>query len=93
LSDGRKATNLDEDMGRAEDDTPPEGPVLMHAGGGGGANGDSVHDYWLWPLPPPGKLVVVCEWPAFGIPETSAEIEAELILEAADRARAMWPEQ
>jgi hypothetical protein len=50
-------------------------------------------DVWVWGLPPPGPLAFVCEWPARGIPETRVEIDAGLVLEAAARAVAIWPEQ
>ena len=42
-------------------------------------------------LPPPGPLAFVVEWPARGIPETRVEIDASLVLEAADRAAPVWP--
>src|SRR5256885_6760927 len=48
--------------------------------------------YWVWPLPPPGPVAFVCEWPAFGIPESRAELHARLILDAAARAVELWPE-
>jgi hypothetical protein len=50
-------------------------------------------DVWVWGLPPPGPLAFVCEWPARGIPETRVEIDAGLVLEAAGRAVAIWPDQ
>ena len=42
---------------------------------------------------PPGPLAFVCEWPARGIPETRAEIDAGLVLAAAARAVPIWPDQ
>jgi hypothetical protein len=42
---------------------------------------------------PPGPLAFVCEWPARHIPESRLEIDAGLVLEAAARATAIWPEQ
>jgi hypothetical protein len=48
-------------------------------------------DAWVWGLPPPGPLAFVCEWPARGIPETRAKMDAGLVLEAADRAMPVWP--
>jgi len=44
-------------------------------------------------LPPPGPLAFVCEWPTRHIPETRAEIDASLVLEAAARAVAIWPDE
>ena len=72
-------------------DGEPEGPVLVqHGGGGGGRRWDQ--DYWVWPLPPPGSLAFVCEWPAVGIPESRAETDAGQVLEAAQRSVVLWPE-
>ena len=87
FADGRRATNTG---GFHHSDDPPPGPV-MHAGGGGGGGGDWRQSNWVWPLPPPGPVVFVCEWPAVGIPVTSAEIDAQLVLDAASRAQALFP--
>ena len=46
----------------------------------------------MWPLPPAGPLEFVCEWPAFGIAESRAGIDAQLILDAARRSVRLWPE-
>ena len=89
FADGRKATTLDRPPGDPEG-REPERPVLRpHGGGGGGAAWDM--EYWMWPLPPPGPLAFVCEWPGRGIAESRAEIDAAWILEAADRAVTLWP--
>jgi hypothetical protein len=48
--------------------------------------------YWIWPLPPAGPVTFVCQWPALGIPESRADVDAELILDAAARAVQLWPE-
>jgi len=45
-----------------------------------------------WPLPPAGPLEFVCEWPAFGIAESRAGIDARLILDAARHSVRLWPE-
>ena len=88
FADGRKATNLDP---RAHDpDQEPDRPVLNYHGGGGGLAWDMGH--WVWPLPPPGPFTFVCEWPARGIAESGAEIDAGSILEAAGRAVILWPD-
>lgn len=69
---------------------PPEGPLLQPRGGGGSR---SVwrQDYWLWPLPPPGELIVACEWPNADIELTTTTINADLLRDAAGRARELWP--
>lgn len=48
--------------------------------------------YWVSPLPPPGPLTFVFEWPEHGIPPTRHEIDALLISEAATRATELWPD-
>lgn len=88
FADGRRATNLD----RRPSECAPEGAVLV-AGGGGGSDTHYTSSYWMWPLPPPGPLAFVCEWPAQGIPETSVEIDAALIRDASARSQTLWPER
>jgi hypothetical protein len=41
---------------------------------------------------PAGPLEFVREWPAFGIPESRAVIDAQLIRDAAERSVRLWPE-
>lgn len=92
FADGRTATNI------GGHDLPAEGPTLWSLAGGGrgrtghGAEGGSrFHQgYWISPLPPPGAVALVCEWPATGIPVARRELDAELFREGADRARAMF---
>jgi hypothetical protein len=43
------------------------------------------------PIPPPGQLAFVCEWPALQIPLTRATLDAEVIRDAARRAVVLWP--
>lgn len=90
FADGRVASNLGRRAFPAPD-SEPTGPVLLPDGGGGGGRHYDMR-YWVWPLPPPGPVAFVCEWPALGIPESRAEIDAGLILDAATRAVQLWPE-
>jgi hypothetical protein len=90
FSDGRVATNVDR-RAFGPSESAPTGPMLMPGGGGGGTRRYDM-TYWVWPLPPPGPLTFVCEWPAFAIPESHVDIEAQLILDAAVRAIQVWPE-
>lgn len=89
LADGRKATVFDRRPFPA--DGEPAGPLLRPRGGGGG---DRRYDmrFWLWPLPPPGPLAFVAEWPAFGVELTRREVDTAPLLEAAGRAEELWPE-
>jgi len=90
FSDGRAATNAGPGPFWSLE-VEPTGPLLLPDGGGGSAR---RHDmtYWVWPLPPPGPVTLVCEWPAFRIDESRADIDAQLILDAAARATQIWPE-
>jgi hypothetical protein len=90
LADGGKATSLGEfwPVG-AQGAEAPTGPILMEQGGGGGGR-QYTFGYWLWPLPPPGPLTFVVEWPARGIEETRVEVDAEPIREAASRTETLW---
>lgn len=66
-----------------------DGLVLRPAFGGGGR----FHRHWefyLWPLPPRGRLTLVADWPAEGIPETYTELDAGEIRAAAARAVVVW---
>ncbi len=88
FADGGRATNVGgHHHGFGE---PPIGPV-MHGGGGGGGGGDWHQSMWVWPLPPPGRLSFVCEWPAVGIEQSRTEIDAQLVLDAAARAQPIFP--
>lgn len=103
FADGRKATNIGESPllhpGRgstaamhAFTEKPPAQPVgpVLSAKGGSGGSGEWRQSFWVWPLPPPGVLTFVCEWPAAHIPLTRCEIDAGLILEATSRAQVIF---
>lgn len=89
FSDGRKATNVG---GRGHGPGEPSDPVLWGMGGGGGG-GRWRQDFWVWPLPPAGPLGFVCEWPAAGIEFSRQEVDAETLIDAAARARELFPDQ
>jgi hypothetical protein len=88
--DGGRATNLD-DWGRSwPDATEPAHGLESHSGGG--SDREYSQEYWAWPLPGSGPLGLVVEWPAFGIDETTASVDGDLLLAAAARARPVWPD-
>jgi hypothetical protein len=92
FADGGKVTNLPGPDGprlRSRDDEPPPGPVLQQQGGGGGG-GEWRQRFWVWPLPPPGPLVFACEWPVAGIELTLAEVDAQLVIDAAARSQQIF---
>jgi hypothetical protein len=46
---------------------------------------------WLWGLPPTGAAGLCVTWPTGRLPAARVEIDADLVLEAADRAVRVWP--
>lgn len=86
-ADGRRAQSLPMDLENAGD---PGRPVLWPQGGGGSEN-EWHQDYWLWPAPPPGDLVIVAQWLGEGLPEVSATIAADLLADARTRIVEVWP--
>ena len=89
FSDGRRATSLDRNWFGPDWQTKP--PPLIHlgmTGGGGGAAFD--WQLWLWPLPPPGVVTLVCEYPHVGIALTRYEIDTAPLLEAASQSIKLW---
>jgi hypothetical protein len=90
FADGRKATTLERPPYDPEGQAPDRPVLREHGGGGGGTAWDM--EYWLWPLPPAGPFAFVCAWPARGIAESRAEIDAAAILEAAESAVILWPD-
>jgi hypothetical protein len=88
FADGRTATNLGRHHRAFEAGRP--GPPLLTGTGGGGHDGRVWdQDSWGWGLPPPGPLVCVCGWPDRQL-EESREVDARLVLDAAERALPLW---
>jgi hypothetical protein len=44
--------------------------------------------WWVWPLPPPGRLDFICR---LGEAETRLSMDAQLILNASQRSTPAWP--
>jgi hypothetical protein len=86
FADGRTANNDPRRWPRTVGDQPPDPPLLYQS-----SDGPEGGHVWLWGLPPPGPLTFVCSWPAGQIPASGVEIDAGLVLEAADRAASVWP--
>jgi hypothetical protein len=87
FADGRTATSI------GGHDRPVGGPMMdaLRGGGSGGRGESRFHQgYWVSPPPPPGPVAVLCEWPAVEIPVVRQEIDARLILDAAEKARAIF---
>jgi hypothetical protein len=91
FSDGRRATNLDaltDETRRRANAAPPQ--IFLDERGQGGNGHVGGLGAWIWPLPPPGPLAIVIEWPAIGLLQTKTEIEAEPIIQAAARSQKLW---
>jgi hypothetical protein len=84
FADGSKATNTGAYLTWDEDNEEPTAPVLSGRNGSGWAD-TWLHHFWIWPLPPRGRLEFVCEWPAAGIPLIRTELDVDPILDAAAR--------
>ncbi|MDA8355732.1 MAG: hypothetical protein M0Z95_05445 [Actinomycetota bacterium] len=89
FSDGRKTASTQ--WPSPEDEAHPTVPIL-HPGGGGGGGGKWEMSYWLWPLPPAGPLTWVASWPEVGANETTVEVDATVLEEAAASAEQLWEE-
>jgi hypothetical protein len=85
LSDGTKV-----DSGRPYKESQPPRPILRSRGGDGTSHSQFFR-WWAWPLPPKGSLGFVSQWPIYGIAETRVSIDAQLILDAAQRSTQRWP--
>lgn len=92
FSDGTKATNVG-GMGHrpppGTDEEPPRA-VMMPMGGGGGGHSWRQR-LWIWPLPPPGRLSFVAEWPSEGVELSRVDVDADAIRNAAEQAEILWP--
>lgn len=85
LSDGRTVTETGGfgSPGGAE----PTEPILRSNGESGTTHFQHLR-WWAWPLPPSGPLEFVCQRETG---ETRVGIDAQLILEAAQRGVRIWP--
>jgi hypothetical protein len=86
FADGAKATNMREDWGRGLESGSP----LLVGKGASRSGGHSCQSFWLWPLPAPGRLEIVCEWPEAGTPLTRSALDSGAIVEAASRAQTIF---
>jgi hypothetical protein len=88
FSDGRKATNT---LPWAQFDDEPDITLIPRGGGGGGRSWRQ--SYWVYPLPPPGALIVAVARPSRGIPEQTHTLDAEPIIEAAASSIVLWDDR
>ena len=89
FSDGRTATSGQRDSPDVEQ---PGGSAQLKLLGSGQQGLMWNGEYWLWPLPSDGPLVVGCRWPDRGISETLVQIDPTPLLAAADASSSVWVE-
>ena len=88
LPDGVRATT------GAGDAPPPASPsagallTLLHSVSSGPLRWQG--DYWLWPLPGEGSMVVGCSWPDRGIGESLVAIDTASLRAAAEKCGPVW---
>jgi hypothetical protein len=88
FADGSKVTNLGGN-GFIFAGDPPDSPVLIERGGGGGGL-EWRQSMWVWPLPEAGEMSFVCQWPAAAIPLTRRAVETAPIRQAAMRSQVVF---
>ncbi len=69
------------------------GDVRLLPQGGRGSGTAFRQTFWASPLPPPGPVDFVVAWPARELEEASTTIEGQQIIDAADRAVQLWPDE
>jgi hypothetical protein len=68
-----------------------EGPRLTLASLGGTRYDRCWNsEVFLWPMPPPGPLAFVYEWPAEGVERARHEIDTQSIIDAGTRSKPLW---
>ena len=87
FADGSKLFQLAHAIPRADSSLRS---LRSRGGGGGGRKWTS--ELWCEPLPPEGNMTFVFEWGDYAIPETSIDVDATAIVNAATSALPLWPE-
>jgi hypothetical protein len=89
FADGRKVANVGRVPGPAGS---VPGNLLLRPLSFGGGMFHRSRRYGVWPLTPAGPMNFVCEWPAFGIPETRTDLDSRPLLDAAAQSVKLWPD-
>ena len=87
LPNGLKATTGTGDAPPLE--TPESGAVLILQSSTAGPL-QWQGDYWLWPLPHEGSMVVGCRWPDRAIEECLVAVDTEPLRHAATTIKPIW---
>jgi hypothetical protein len=88
FANGLRVGNAEEFSSVGVDGAPPEAGI--RSWGGIGHHRRWVKTYWVWPLPPPGPMRFLCEWPTEKIPLREISIDGALLVEAAGTTEALW---
>jgi hypothetical protein len=67
--------------------------LMLRQEGGGGTGGRWDWDFWVYPLPPDGPVILVASWLEHGVGETRAELDGTAIREASRRSVTLWPDE
>lgn len=92
FSDGRRAaaTGFPSHGRQPVEDSADPPQVRLWPVFGGGGRFHRRWEFYLWPVPPKGRLTMVADWPGEGIPETYTELDAGDIRSASARAVVVW---
>ncbi|MFJ4170011.1 hypothetical protein ACIPY3_10900 [Paenarthrobacter sp. NPDC089714] len=94
LPDGSKAiAGTPGPSGYFDPSAQPEAPVLTLSGGGGSGGDEELTgtgSLWLWPLPEPGDIRLVAQWPHLGIQEKSVVLDGGQLRAAAADVQRFW---
>ena len=89
-SNGERFTTLDLAPARRRESGLASNAPCMQPQGGSGRPGTWTQELWVWPLPPEGPVTFACEWPAYGIPETSRTLEGDRFRAAGEKAKLLF---
>ena len=67
--------------------------LMLRQEGGGGTGRRWDWDFWVYPLPPDGPVILVASWLEHGVGETRAELDGTAIREASRRSVTLWPDE
>lgn len=91
FEDGREA-EIDDDFGLRDGRGPMLHAYASQSSGGGRDAGDDIQtNLWLWPLPPPGPVVLTCSWTHAGIDGAELLLDGDALRSAAEHAEPFWP--
>jgi hypothetical protein len=86
FADGRKATNADRPVPPEEPLDPPVLSLVREHG----SKTDWHAKFWLSPIPPPGEMAFVLDWPSANIHHARHTIDANMIIEASKQTEILW---